>query len=95
MSDNVIAAVSYMGKHFGFPFNMWHGHDYYYFTKDPAEAKILLHNLSAQNKGTVYKDVAYVFQNSLLTIHCEYEQLNISNIYNNQLVLIFFWEFCI
>ncbi|CAG9760740.1 unnamed protein product [Ceutorhynchus assimilis] len=65
---NVIAMADFVQKYIGFPFNLWHGYDYYYFTQDPNEAKTLLHNLGAQNKGTVYNDIAYVFQDSLLTI---------------------------
>lgn len=60
-----------MDNVFGFPFNVWLGHNYHYFTKDPHEVKTILHNVSAQNKGNAYQDIAYVFQNSLLTIHCK------------------------
>ncbi|KAH1009416.1 hypothetical protein HUJ04_001775 [Dendroctonus ponderosae] len=67
--DNVVGILTFIDDVFGFPFNLWLGHNYHYITKDPQEVKTILHNISAQNKGFTYQDISYVFQNSLLTIH--------------------------
>ncbi|ERL86326.1 hypothetical protein D910_03734, partial [Dendroctonus ponderosae] len=66
---NVVGILTFIDDVFGFPFNLWLGHNYHYITKDPQEVKTILHNISAQNKGFTYQDISYVFQNSLLTIH--------------------------
>nr|AFI45013.1 cytochrome P450 CYP410a1 [Dendroctonus ponderosae] len=66
---DVITATSYVGSKVGFPYNVWMIFDYYYFTKDPMDIKTVLHNLSAQNKASVYDDIAYLFPNSLLIAH--------------------------
>ncbi|KAH1009415.1 hypothetical protein HUJ04_001774 [Dendroctonus ponderosae] len=66
---DVVTAVRVVGSKLGFPFNVWIAFDYYYITKNPLDIKAVFHNLSAQNKGSVYDDIAYLFPNSLLTTH--------------------------
>lgn len=69
----MVTAIRVVGRKVGFPFNVWMVFDYYYFTKDPLDIKAVLHNLGAQNKASVYGDIAYLFPNSLLTTDCKYQ----------------------
>ncbi|CAG9769302.1 unnamed protein product [Ceutorhynchus assimilis] len=68
---NMLTTLLWAERFIGLPVNFWFGHKYHYMCNSAEEARIVLNHPKCYNKAQLYKDVKYIFRNSLLLIEAD------------------------
>lgn len=68
----MLSSLMLADKYFGMPVIYWFGHKCHYMSKSAEDAKVLLNNPKCLDKAELYRDVQYLFKNSILLIPGEF-----------------------